>query len=94
MQFRKRIVPGGAARLQIWEGPRAGPWWVRLPLSSARYQKRQMTPLFLTGLTSGATLRFFPWQIGRKLKQYATIELSFEGHDQLEKLIGRHPFPC
>lgn len=53
-----------------------------------------MTPLFLTGLTSGATLRFFPWQIGRKLKQYATIELSFEGHDQLEKLIGRHPFPC
>ena len=31
----KRIVPGGASGLQIREGPRAGPWWVRLPFSSA-----------------------------------------------------------
>ena len=31
----KRIVPGGAFGLQIRKGQRAGPWWVRLPLSSA-----------------------------------------------------------
>ena len=31
----RRIVPGGASGLQIREGPRAGLWWVRLPLSSA-----------------------------------------------------------
>ena len=32
---RKRSVPGGASGLQIREGPSAGLWWVRLPLSSA-----------------------------------------------------------
>src|SRR5262245_7805752 len=32
---RKRIVPGGAAGLQIRGGPTAGSRWVRLPLSSA-----------------------------------------------------------
>src|ERR1019366_86944 len=35
-KFWRRSVPGGASGLQIREGPRAGPWWVRLPLSSAR----------------------------------------------------------
>ena len=39
----RRIVPGGASGLQIREGPRAGPWWVRLPLSSATFQERGMT---------------------------------------------------
>ena len=29
--FWKRSVPGGASGLQIREGPRAGPWWVRTP---------------------------------------------------------------
>lgn len=29
--------PGGAARLQIWQGPSVGSWWVRLPLFSANY---------------------------------------------------------
>ena len=43
--FWKRSVPGGASGLQIREGPRAGPWWVRLPLSSATFQQRRtMTP--------------------------------------------------
>src|SRR5216683_5294844 len=31
----KGSVPGGASGLQIREGPPAGPWWVRLPVSSA-----------------------------------------------------------
>ena len=46
-QFWKRSVPGGASGLQIREGPRAGPWWVRLPLSSATFKNRtgSMTPL-------------------------------------------------
>src|SRR5690606_12790088 len=30
-------APGGASGLQIREGPRAGPWWVRLPFSSAKF---------------------------------------------------------
>ena len=30
IRFRKRSVPGGASGLQIREGPRDGPWWVRL----------------------------------------------------------------
>ena len=42
--FRKRIVPGGASGLQIREGPRAGPWWVQLPLSSATFKNCTMTP--------------------------------------------------
>ena len=40
----KRIVPGGASGLQIREGPRAGLWWVRLPLSSANHAQAAMTP--------------------------------------------------
>src|SRR5262249_46563467 len=40
---RKRIVPGGASGLQIREGPRAGPWWVRLPFSSATFRDHTMT---------------------------------------------------
>ena len=43
-RFWKRSVPGGASGLQIREGPRAGPWWVRLPLSSATFKPRAMTP--------------------------------------------------
>ena len=42
-KFWRRIVPGGASGLQIREGPRAGPWWVRLPLSSATFEERAMT---------------------------------------------------
>jgi hypothetical protein len=38
-ELRRRIVPGGASGLQIREGPRAGPWWVRLPLSSAKIRR-------------------------------------------------------
>ena len=40
-EFRKRLVPGGASGLQIREGPRAGPWWVRLPLSSATLKEQR-----------------------------------------------------
>ena len=43
-RFRRRIVPGGASGLQIREGPRAGPWWVRLPLSSATFKESAMKP--------------------------------------------------
>ena len=32
--------PGGAARLQIWQGPSVGSWWVRLPLFSANDLRR------------------------------------------------------
>src|SRR5262249_17088361 len=50
----KRSVPGGASGLQIREGPRAGPWWVRLPLSSASHEASAMTP-FLDALARAAT---------------------------------------
>ena len=33
---RRRSSPGGAAGLQNRQGPPSGPWWVRLPLSSAK----------------------------------------------------------
>jgi hypothetical protein len=33
--MRRRIVPGGTSGLQIRVGPSDGPWWVRLPSSSA-----------------------------------------------------------
>ena len=53
--FRKRIVPGGASGLQIREGPRAGPWWVQLPLSSATFQECTMTAIsFLDALERAA----------------------------------------
>ncbi len=39
-QSWRRCVPGGASGLQIREGPRDGPWWVRLPLSSASVTRR------------------------------------------------------
>ena len=56
-RFWKRIVPGGASGLQIREGPRAGPWWVRLPLSSATDRERRMKPAFRGALKPAATRR-------------------------------------
>ena len=51
----KGIVPGGASGLQIREGPRAGLWWVQLPLSSANLAARQMTAIsFLEDLQAAA----------------------------------------
>src|ERR1039458_7493420 len=41
MEYRRRSVPGGTSGLQIREGPRGGPWWVRLPLSSATFMRRE-----------------------------------------------------
>ena len=46
-RVRKRSVPGGASGLQIREGPRAGPWWVRLPLSSATFPSPLMRAISL-----------------------------------------------
>src|SRR5205085_3766449 len=57
IEFGKRGVPGGAAGLQIREGPRAGSWWVRLPLSSATFKECTMIPTtasFLGSLQAAA----------------------------------------
>ena len=39
-QIGRDSFPGGAARLQIWQGPSVGSWWVRLPLFSANDRGR------------------------------------------------------
>ena len=39
IEVRKRIVPGGASGLQIREGPRDGPWWVRTPSLFRHFRK-------------------------------------------------------
>ena len=46
-QAGKRSVPGGASGLQIRERPRAGLWWVRLPLSSAKSGAAKITATFV-----------------------------------------------
>src|SRR5262249_40883041 len=51
---RKRSVPGGASGLQIRERPRAGLWWVRLPLSSATFPEQRMSAAFLDDLQAAA----------------------------------------
>ena len=62
-ELGKRIVPGGASGLQIREGPRAGLWWVRLPLSSAILPQAPMSAVLdaLHTAADGANATFAVW---------------------------------
>ena len=82
-QFWKKIVPGGASGLQIREGPRAGPWWVQLPLSSATFSERRMTlfqaPFALQTLIGQTTFLTFSKAVCARVGQAlgALIDLCF-----------------